>query len=1171
MNSQLMPAIPAATGPSLADDQRARTAALDSAQSFVVQAPAGSGKTELLIQRLLAVLAQAEHPSEVLAITFTNKAAGEMRERLYNALRTAQVPADASQRPVEQVRRRLAEAVLQRDRERCWKLMDRPDAVLIDTFDAFCARLAARAPLQHVAAGAALGPIESSLDPVYRDAARSALFDNDIRTESDLLLTLAANRVDDVVSLIADLLARRAQWLGEAIDTSDEAVARLTAVLVSQVEMRIAQVARLHNHRLDAEICALARFTATVFDLDGRDALAAERTALAEAWPVRGVLADLPHWRALSDLLLTKPGELRKSGGITVTVGFPNPKDAKDRKEGMYAEIAADERAEMKRRMLELLFELANDTAFVSALARTRTLPTAIAIAQHEVTLKATLVVLKQAAGYLSLSMREQGVADFSGVMLAALAGLRDAREDVLAGLDAKLTHILVDEVQDTNPAQFDLLRLLTEDWSSGDGRTLFLVGDPMQSIYGFRDADVSLFLQAQAHGVGAVALTPLTLTANYRSQPAVVEWVNREIERVFASADARGIDDNSRVQFVSATATRLTGALPERVEHLPFGNDVEEALAIAEHIARIRADEPKASIAVLVRGRAHASELIVQFLARGIAFSAREFANWSAREMVRDLLSLTYAVAQPGDRLALFSVLRSPWVGCTLATLSAFADALDGDAREEAADAFASQRIPAHAPATHLLRADQPWLASIANDERDRIALASTAFSVGDAHAWMSSLSERVEAVWRALGGAKLLVTDDAHDEANAFFSWLSGVSAGGTLPPRHELELLLKSERQSFSSATDPSTAEGAVEILTIHKAKGLEWDHVFLLGTDRPVRGDPRALAQWRFVASDSANAKSNRTVLIAARDSRRPTEGSVFDFVSEQTRAARTDEGKRLLYVAATRARRTLTLSRSNAHASPSTGSFAAMLGLQADESLVDVDVAPTSRRPRLEASLKRSALPTPVGIETIMWPAYPAVVEAATTTVPDAHRDARAQGIVGHLLFEGLANAHARTVAFKPNVAATARRLLREGASTASAPAYAERLVAWFTTASSLKHVNFLFSPTHLQRATEWTLPQALGEREGLRVDYTFVTDDNVRWVIDFKFAEPNANADQVAWRAGQVAQYRAQLASYVVRIKAFDAAEAALGAKAERIIRAALYFPWIDCLEEVGI
>jgi ATP-dependent exoDNAse (exonuclease V) beta subunit len=1151
-------------------DQSARSAALDPAQSFIVQAPAGSGKTELLIQRLLAVLAQAEHPSEVLAITFTNKAAGEMRERLYNALRSAQLPADASLRPVEQVRRALAQAVLQRDAARGWKLMDRPDAVLIDTFDAFCARLAARAPLQQVAASAALAPIEPSLNAAYREAARTALFDDDIRRESTLLLTLAANRVDDVVALIADLLARRAQWLGEAVDTSDAAVARLTAVLVAQVEKHIEQVAGLHNHRLDAEITALAQFTATVFSLDGRRSQAAERDALAEAWPVRAELSDLSHWQTLSDLLLTASGELRKPGGINVKAGFPIPKDAK------YADIAADERAAMKARMQAILPVLERDTAFVSALAKTRTLPAALAISEHEIALKATLVVLKLSAAYLSVLLRERGVTDFSGVMIAALSGLRDAREDVLAGLDAKLKHILVDEVQDTNPAQFDLLRMLTEDWSSGDGRTLFLVGDPMQSIYGFRDADVSLFLQAQAHGVGEVALTPLTLTANYRSQPVVVDWVNQEIARVFSSDEGASMDDESRVQFVSAFATRTAGTLRERVAHRAFSNDADEANAIAESIAEIRTEEPEASVAVLVRGRAHATALIAQFAARNIAFSAREFADWSARETVRDLLSLTYAIAQPSDRLSLFSVLRSPWVGCTLATLAAFANALDGASAYAPDDGLPARTRPSLAPAAHLLRADQAWVAGVVDsDERARIAHAAAAFAIADAHAWMSSLAERVEAAWRALAGPALLANEAACDEADAFFSWLSRVSAGGALPPRHELELLLNSERQSFSSsaAADPKAESGTVEILTIHKAKGLEWDHVFLIGADRPVRGDARALAQWRFVASDSTNAKSNRAVLIAARDSRRRSEGSVFDFVSDQTRSAREDEGKRLLYVAATRARRTLTLSRTSAHKPPSPGSFAQMLGLQADESL-NVDNAPTSRRLLLESSLKRSTPPVAFGLETIVWPAYRATLDVADTTVPVENRDARAQGIVGHLLFEGLAAMHSRGAAFSPNVAATERKLLEEGASIESARAFAERVVAWFSTASTRANVQFLFNATHLRRNTEWSLPGAPDDATQMRVDYTFVTAENVRWVIDFKFAEPGAGVDQSAWRAAQLAQYRAQLLSYVARVRALDASSSQVSdgaTPADRPIRAALYFPWIDCLEEMKI
>ena len=356
--------------------------------------------------------------------------------------------------------------------------------------------------------------------------------------------------------------------------------------------------------------------------------------------------------------------------------------------------------------------------------------------------------------------------------------------------------------------------------------------------------------------------------------------------------------------------------------------------------------------------------------------------------------------------------------------------------------------------------------------------------------------------------------------------------------------------------------SAAAGTVEILTIHKAKGLEWDHVFLIGADRPVRGDARALAQWRFVAADSSHATSNRAVLIAARDSRRRAEGSVFDFVSEQTRGARDDEGKRLLYVAATRARRTLTVSRTTGHKAPPPGSFAHMLGVPADDSLAAND-APVSRRLLLEASLKRAALPEPFGLETIVWPAYSATIADADTAVPEEQRDARAQGIVGHLLFEGFAAAHARGQTFAPNAHAVARRLLQEGASVSSVQAYAQRLATWFAAASTLNNIQFLFNATHQQTATEWSLPGDEVDDTALRVDYTFVTAENVRWVIDFKFAEPGPDVDRTAWRAAQAAQYRPQLAAYVTRIRALDATEGG------RVVRAALYFPWCDGLEEV--
>src|SRR5690606_41171918 len=99
-----------------------------------------------------------------------------------------------------------------------------------------------------------------------------------------------------------------------------------------------------------------------------------------------------------------------------------------------------------------------------------------------------------------------------------------DGPSDLLLALDYRIQHILVDEFQDTSHGQLRLLETLTVGWTPGDGRTLFLVGDPMQSIYPFRDADMSLFLKVRRDGIGSVRLQPLALTQIFRIAPAAID-----------------------------------------------------------------------------------------------------------------------------------------------------------------------------------------------------------------------------------------------------------------------------------------------------------------------------------------------------------------------------------------------------------------------------------------------------------------------------------------------------------------------------------------------------------------------------------------------------------------------------------------------------------------------
>jgi len=157
-----------------------------------------------------------------------------------------------------------------------------------------------------------------------------------------------------------------------------------------------------------------------------------------------------------------------------------------------------------------------------------------------------------RAAAQLLVAFSTQGVIDFAQQSLAALAalGTPDAPSDLLLRLDLKVDHLLIDEFQDTSDAQFALLARLTAGWSQGDGRTLFAVGDPMQSIYRFREAEVRLFLDAQANGrICDVPVQFLDLTRNFRSQGLLVAWVNRVFPSVLAPGNDpwRGAVDSSR------------------------------------------------------------------------------------------------------------------------------------------------------------------------------------------------------------------------------------------------------------------------------------------------------------------------------------------------------------------------------------------------------------------------------------------------------------------------------------------------------------------------------------------------------------------------------------------------------------------------------------------------
>jgi ATP-dependent helicase/nuclease subunit A len=305
----------------LARDAEARRTALDVSGSFIVQAPAGSGKTELLTQRFLALLAIVDRPEALLAITFTRKAAAEMRNRILDALRQCEAP----HAPLREDTRRLARRALQADREHGWQLLENPSRLRVLTIDALNQSLARRLPVLS-GLGAGLGVDEDGRE-LYAEAAERLLGHLTAgEPRAAEAVTRVLDHLDDnvglFVRLVGGMLARREAWLpvlpADVDAYGDEGSVReaLETGRLAIVEAHLRQLAEAVPAPLLAELWSLVQGAAQVLESLGRP------SPIRSCGPeVPGTQAcDLHRWRGLAEFLLTQKGEPRRSFNSAVGV-----------------------------------------------------------------------------------------------------------------------------------------------------------------------------------------------------------------------------------------------------------------------------------------------------------------------------------------------------------------------------------------------------------------------------------------------------------------------------------------------------------------------------------------------------------------------------------------------------------------------------------------------------------------------------------------------------------------------------------------------------------------------------------------------------------------------------------------------------------------------------------
>jgi ATP-dependent helicase/nuclease subunit A len=844
-------------------DQAAREYAVDPSRNVVLEASAGTGKTRVLVERYVNLLRAGVDPDHILAITFTRKAAAEMRERIIERLHEASRQSEL-------------------DRARWRDLKGRLGDIAISTIDAFCLALLREFPL------------EADVDPGFDLAA-----DTDVprligeALDQALRICRAIARDDDDVALVfAQLGERRLRaGLGALLDRRLVAPGALRAYLDRGPKgLTGAVVCQRSAQRLRELFAAIPGGLAPFLtDGPGRhlqfSMLAADISRLCvEADPTFESREAQAELRALIDRLrgyfLTAEGKPREKSfmGTGFRAEHCDTEDAWKRHRSRAAEIAPA--------VAEAIRAFRRDLNVVMARGIWRIF--AVALSQYQRTLDAHALV------------------DFSGVLEKAVKLLRDMDEFAQSRfrLEARFRHVLVDEFQDTSRAQWQLVAQLVRNWGEGFGASadalppsIFVVGDRKQSIYGFRDADVTVLDEAARFidDLRQEAGVRRAISVSFRAAPALLAFVNEvcaAIEKAPSRPDAFRYEDHDRFPNAGerASAETRSADLADGLVSFIVGETVtQEAERVAAEIARllkspsatvrdrttgVRRPVQPADVAILFRSRDTHREFEKALSRVGVSTYIYKGLGFFDADEVQDAVALLRFLAVPLSNIRAAAFLRS-----RLVRLS---------------DAALAQLGPRVSDA--LLT---PELWDVALSEDDRRVLARVREALTRWLSWVDRLppTELLSAVLNETAYA-CEMSGARRRQARENLKKLRGMI--GRFQNRGYATLARVAEHLDQLAVGDESNAaldaRDSVSLMTVHAAKGLEFPVVFVVNVGRGT-GNARAPIR---VASDSSGEPSV----------------SVADYQSEADEdalAREREETKRLLYVALTRARDRLYLS------------------------------------------------------------------------------------------------------------------------------------------------------------------------------------------------------------------------------------------------------------------
>jgi len=856
-------------------------------RNLVVTAGAGTGKTTLLVDRLVHLILRNPDPlkiTEIVALTFTNKAADEMKLRLRERLQTflaieldrrpASEAEEKNQKTVESLITlyQLSKDELNQRIHEALRNMERSDIGTIHSFAATLLRLY---------------PLEAGVDPQFReDDGREfeRLFDEQWDQWLDQELALDSPRAGEWRTILGRCRLDQIKTLAQSLST---------------------EVVDLRRNReiVNTMPTALSEWLARL----DRDAIA--------------LIARHPEDR-LNEKLVRAAGRILSEFNRT----------------GQRGDTLADEHALLVEKSLSRNVKGWDATDLTEAQELVRAAKGLVSV-ETETTGRLGRLLAPFAEIFRERFVRE-GHISFDGLLVRARDLVRD-QPNVRTELQRRYLTILIDEFQDTDPIQYEILLYLAEqpgqtatDWRQVkvEPGKIFVVGDPKQSIYAFRRADIEAYLEVVEKIIKAQNGVECRLTTNFRSDAAILETVNGVFEKLIQAQDGvqppyiaihpapgRPSTTSGNLAKVAVrkivTDNEVNAETARRLEGESLARWLKETVLGKTMILNARGESVIAQakdIAILLRKLTDIHDYLEPFRRQGIRYVVEGERHFYAAKEIIDAVNLLRAVENPFDRLALVGVLRSPLGGLT----------------DQQIYELHRQNLLDYRTAANLDKKNFPATLAQLYQTLAKLNVETRAMPIGAAVAHVFAVLP-----------VELLAACHFHGEqAVANLAKLKGqaeqLGAEGLTTLKEairQLERRVLDVKEEGESVLAEENLD-AVRIMSIHKSKGLEFPIVILAGCQTGTEGrhssDAESLFDW----------SSGLTALRI---------GQITDlaglYIGEKSRLRNAEEQKRLLYVAMTRARENLIISCAPSNRR-SSGSFLAMLDETLNDAIADANAS-----------------------------------------------------------------------------------------------------------------------------------------------------------------------------------------------------------------------------------